>query len=329
MYRYFKSSKLLFIATIFLCVVSSITSVLIALLLQQVLDIAIEGNTNQFIRTLVFSLVYFIALGIIMYIYSLFSKKLTCSILKIMRCSVFTGIIKQNMENFSSVNTADYLSVLNNDIKLIEENYINPLLGIIQNIVLFISSLILMLYFDPIVTLCVILSSMLMLIVPGLFGKAMQNRQDIYSKKMSEFLKQLKDFLSGFEIIKTYRMDNYTQTEFERRNTDITTAKYRFDKLLAANEGISIVLALMVQVMAIFLSAYFIITGRITAGAMLGLIQVSSNLVSPILLVFQNLPKLKGSKPIVERINSFADYQNTSFTGTKRRHLAMEFPFLI
>lgn len=134
---------------------------------------------------------------------------------------------------------------------------------------------------------------------------------------MSEFITQLKDFFSGFEIIKTYRMDSYTKSEFEQKNTDITTAKYRADKLLAANEGVSSVLALMVQVTAIFLSAYFIIIGRITAGAMLGLIQVSSNLVNPILLVLQNLPKIKGSKPIVERINHFADYQNTSFTGTK------------
>lgn len=315
MYRYFKSNKLLFITTIFLCMVSSVVFTMIALLLQQVLDIALEGNTKKFIQTLVFAFAYFIVLGVIMYIYSLCSKKLTCNILKIVRHTVFKGIIKQNMEDFGSVNTADYLSVLNNDIKLIEENYITPFLDSIQNIVLFAASLLLMLYFDPIVTLAVILSSMLMLIIPSLFGKAMQKRQDLYSKKMSVFMMQLKDFLSGFEIIKTYRMGEYTQKEFEQRNTDVTNSKYYADKILAANEGVSLVLALMVQVTAIFLSAYFIITGRITAGAMLGLIQVSSNLVNPILLVLQSLPKVQGSKPIVERINSFADYQNKSFTG--------------
>ncbi len=317
MYRYFKGNKLLIVAAIFFNVVSSVAFTLIALLLQQVLDTALEGEASKFIKILFFSIIYFIFLGIIIYVYSLIEKKLTCNILKMMRRTVFTGIIKQNLEDFSSVNTADYLSALNNDIKLIEENYIKPLLDTIQSLVLFAASLILMLNFDPIVTLSVILSSLLMLIVPGLFGKAMQNRQDIYSKKMSEFITQLKDFFSGFEIIKTYRMDNYTKTEFEQKNTDVTIAKYRADKLMAANEGVSSVLALMVQVTAIFLSAYFIIIGRITAGAMLGLIQVSSNLVNPILLVLQNLPKVKGSKPIVERINYFADYQNTSFTGTK------------
>ena len=303
--------------TIVFNVISSVTYVLLALLLQQVLDIALEGETNRFIRILVFSLVYFIVLGITMFIYSLSGKKLTCNVLKIMRRSVYTGIMKHSIEDFGTVNTADYLSALNNDIKLIEENYIKPLLDTIQNVVLFVASLVLMLYFDPIVSLCVILASLLMLIIPSLFGKAMQDRQDVFSKKMSKFLIQLKDFLSGFEIIKTYRMDEFTQTEFEERNEDITNAKYNVDKLLAANEGISFVLAVMVQVVTIFLSAYFIITGRITAGTMLGLIQVGSNLVNPILLVLQNLPKVKGSKPIIERINCFVDYQNTNFTGTK------------
>ncbi len=316
MYRYFKSSKLLFIITIFFSVISSVASVSIALLLQQVLDIALEGSTSQFIRTLVLSLFYLVALGLVIYIYSLCSKRLNCNILKRMRHSVFDGLMKQNMEDFNSVNTADYLSVLNNDIKLIEENYLVPLLGTIQNIVLFVASIILMLYFDPIVTLCVIVTSLFMLIIPGLFGKSMQNRQDILSKKMSEFMKQLKDFLSGFEIIKTYRMESHTQKSFHQKNDDITTAKYSADKLLAANEGVSLVLALMVQASAIFLSAYFIVTGRITAGAMLGLIQVSGSLINPIVLVLQNLPKLQGSKPIIERINKFAEYQNLSLTGT-------------
>lgn len=317
MYFYFKNNKLLFLLTLFFSVVSAVASVLIALLLQKVLDIALEGETNKFIKTLIFSLAYFIVLGITIYVYSLFEKKLTCNILKIMRRTIFTGIIKQNIEDFNSVNTADYLSALNNDIKMIEENYIKPFLDTIQNIVSFVASLMLMLYFDPLVTLCVILSSILMLIIPSIFGKALQNRQEVFSKEMSEFVSKVKDFLSGFEIIKTYRMDNYIKTEFEQKNVDVTTAKYNADKLLAGNEGVSIVLALMVQVTAIFLSAYFIITGRITAGAMLGLIQVSSNLVSPILLVLQSLPKIEGSKPIVERINHFIIYQNTSFTGIK------------
>lgn len=207
MYRYFKNNKLLFIATILFNVVSSIAYVLIALIIQQILDIAILGEANQYNRILVFSLGYFVVLGMSMYIYSLTGKKLMRNILKVMRKNVFNGIMNQNMEDFSSVNSADYLSILNNDIKLIEDNYIQPFLSIIQNMVLFVASLILMIYFDPLITLSAILASVLMLVVPGLFGKALQNRQNNFSKKMADSLIQVKDFLSGFEVIKTYRID--------------------------------------------------------------------------------------------------------------------------
>ncbi|MCL2367953.1 MAG: ABC transporter ATP-binding protein/permease [Oscillospiraceae bacterium] len=317
MYRYLRQNKGLLILCIILCVLAAGASASVALILQLVLDIAISGEMGQFTQALIFSVIYFILIGLLSYFTEVSCLRLTVRTLRVIRDKVFAGIMRQNMEQFHKVNSADYLSALNNDIKLIEDNYLTPLFVVIFVIPLFLSSVAVMLYFDFIVTIVVFFSSFLMLLVPGLLGKALQKRQDQFSQKMSGFMIRLKDFLSGFEVVKTYRMLPFVRKQIERENADMAKAQYRAGRLLVLNSELSKFLGMAIQVTTIFLSAYFIIIGRITAGVLVGLIQAGGSLVMPLMMALQELPKLKGCAPILERLNGFADHENTSFTGTK------------
>ncbi|MCL2843568.1 MAG: ABC transporter ATP-binding protein/permease [Oscillospiraceae bacterium] len=314
--RYFKEHKLLVAVTAVLSLLTGLLVAGVALLLQQVLDLALGGEAERFMRTLVFTVVYFVVMGASVYLSTLLLHKMTFRVLRSMRRAVFAGVMRQNMEEFHAVNTADYLSALNNDMKIIQENYIDNIFGVFYNIVLFLASLIVMLYFDVFVTLVVIGTALLMMLVPGLLGKALQTRQKVQSEKMSAFMARLKDFFSGFEIIRTYRMGAFTQKDFAKQNDELFTAQYRVGKLMALVAGLTATLAILVQVTAIFLSAYFIIIGRITAGVLLGLVQASGQLVSPVGALFGMLPLIQGAKPIIERVNRFADHEPSGFVGT-------------
>ena len=80
MLRYLKQSKLLLIASIALLALSGLTTVLTALVLQNVLDTAIAGNLEEFRGTIVFSVGYFIMVGVIAYLAMLVSTKLVCEV---------------------------------------------------------------------------------------------------------------------------------------------------------------------------------------------------------------------------------------------------------
>lgn len=252
-----------------------------------------------------------------MYLQSFFSKKFICKIMKAVRSKTFMGIEKHTIEDYAKNHTADYLSAITNDVKMIEDNFLLPLLQVIQYTIIFIASLAVMIYFDIIVTVCVIIAIAIMLIVPSLFGGLLSKRQDKYSDMLSVFTNHVKDLLSGFEVIKSYRMKNYVLSRFEASNEDTIKAKYSVDKAIAANEAVSMVLALLVQVVVVFLSAYFIIIGRISAGALLGMVQVSSNLANPLLIIFSNIPKIKSIKPIAQKLNQLSDYEKQDASTKK------------
>ena len=316
---YIRKNKLLFILTILTSIIASLGYVFMAVLLQQLLDIAIDKNFQQFLRLVVFSIIYFVVLGFSLYLQSLLSKKAICKIMLQIRSDVFRGIINHNIENYEKKNTADYISVVTNDVKMLEDNFLLPLFEVIQYTVIFISSFVLMIYFDIIVTICVVAAIAVMILVPSLLGGTLEKKQNMFSSKLADFTVNLKDILSGFEIIKSYSMVKSVIQRFDKVNTETINSKYSVDKLLALNEGLSAFLALMVQIVVLFLSAYFIITGRITVGTLLGMVQVSSNLANPLIMIFTNVPKMKSVRPIVEKLKNMSKH---SLTPPKKENIA-------
>lgn len=316
---YIRKNKLLFILTILTSIIASLGYVFMAVLLQQLLDIAIDKNFQQFLRLVVFSIIYFVVLGFSLYLQSLLSKKVICKIMLQIRSDVFRGTINHNIEDFEKKNTADYISVVTNDVKMLEDNFLLPLFEVIQYTVIFISSFVLMIYFDIIVTICVVAAIAVMILVPSLLGGTLEKKQNMFSSKLADFTANLKDILSGFEIIKSYSMVKSVIQRFDKVNTETINSKYSVDRLFALNEGLSAFLALMVQIVVLFLSAYFIITGRITVGTLLGMVQVSSNLANSLIMIFTNVPKMKSVRPIVEKLENISKH---SLTPPKKENIA-------
>ena len=306
---YMKQNKVLLLFTILTSIIASLGYVFMAVLLQKLLDIAVEKNMQQFIPMVLFSIFYFVMLGIFLYLQSLLTKRITCKIIKQIRTDVFKGIVSQSMGDFGKRNTADYLSIITNDVKMIEDNFLLPFFEVVQYTVIFISSFVLMIYFDVIVTIVVFVAITLMFLVPSLLGKELEKRQNTLSSQLADFTTKLKDILSGFEIIKSYSMKQYVIQKFDKENSDTIHTKYSVDKLFALNEGLSSFLALMVQIVVLFLSAYFIITERITVGTLLGMVQVSSNLANPLIMIFTNIPKIKSIQPIIEKLTVLSKYE--------------------
>ena len=319
MKSYIKQNKILFITTILVSVISSLGYVFMAILLQQLLDIAVGKDIQQFIRTVLFSIFYFAVLGIFLYLQSLLSKKVICKIMCQIRSDVFQGTVHHSIEDFNKKNTADYISIITNDVKMIEDNFLLPLFEVVQYTVIFTASFLLMIYFDIIVTVCVIAAIAIMFLIPSFLGKSLEKRQKKYSSKLADFTVGLKDILSGFEIIKSYSMKRYVIQRFSKENEETIRSKYSVDRLLALNEGISSFLALMVQIVVLFLSAYFIITERITVGTLLGMVQVSSNLANPLVMIFTNVPKIKSIQPIAEKMQNISQY---SLAHSQKEHIS-------
>lgn len=318
MRRLIRENKVLFTVTVLLSAAVSAAYVFIALILQNVTDTAVSKDMAGFQRIIIISVAYLLGMGALSFLASVLSKLLISRIIRQLRSRVFSGILRRNTPDFTSVNTADYLSAVTNDIKIIEENGIQPLIIIVENAVMFITAVAVLFSINVVIGLCLIGCLLLMLIVPMLFGKALQRRQETVSNKLAAFTAKVKDILSGYEVIKSYGLDQLVQTDYNKHNEDSTVAKFKADKLTVMNQSVSEVLAYITVFSGFFIGAYLILIGEISAGVLLALIQLSSSFVNPLMLVMDGMPKVQGIKPVLKRLDMLSDYEDTTFTGKEK-----------
>ncbi|MEI4830698.1 ABC transporter ATP-binding protein [Bacillus sp. FJAT-53711] len=316
MKKYILKKPIISLLTILFTIISSLATVYVALLLQEVIDLATKKDFNQFGKTIIIALIYFILLGVLKYLSTLFGKKMIQIITQSMRTDIFLGIMNKNTNEFAKVNSADYISLLSNDIKIVEENYLLPMLEILSNIAVFVGTLVLILKFSPIVAAYLFVALFVMFIVPSLIGKNMQAKQNELAAQYALFTKSIKDYFSGFEVIKSYNMNKFIKNKFLDENKELAQVKYNADKLLTLNATVSDVLATVSMLSVIFIGAYLVLIDNITVGALVALIQLSSFFVNPIMIIMQSVPKIKSTKPILERIESNACIQNDNISGS-------------
>lgn len=312
-----KKNKILLFITIIFSVISSITMVGVSLLLQSTIDKVMNGDMEGFKKILIFTLVYCGIMGLLYFIYDILSKMFIRNVTRELRSKIFSGIINHNYKDFNSKNTADYISALTNDIKLVEENYITSLLLVLQFSVAFIATIGILLYLSPLVTGCLFVSMLLIFIVPSIFGKKLESKQMNLSNKLTSFTTVIKDMLSGYDVIKSYNLKKDVFEEFEGENKDLAKTKFEADKLLVINETLSQLLGMGTQFVAVFLSAYLVLKGNITMGTLIAIVQLSGSFIQPVIMIMSYAPKITSMTSVIKRLDDMSNYKDSSFTGSE------------
>ena len=125
---YKPKDRLLLGGTILLGGLSSLLAAFVSIFLQRVIDVAVAGEIREFYRVLGGMAAFLLAFGVISFSEALLGKILLRNVTRYLRDRVFKGVMKQDPKEYTAQNTADYLSALVNDVKLVEDNYLVPLL---------------------------------------------------------------------------------------------------------------------------------------------------------------------------------------------------------
>ncbi len=295
---------------------SSLCSTGVSLVLQEVIDVAVSGKTQLFAKLFIFTIVYILFLCIVNYLSSLTSKYLTEKMLKQYRKDIFQGIISRQPADYYAETTAEYVSAMTNDMKLIEENYISALLSTFELIVMFTATLGLLIALSPLVTVILVFGLLLMFLVPAGIGHLLEKRQDCVSKQMSVFTGKLKELFSGYEVLKSYNRIENTILRFQDENEKEIHTRFKAARLFALNDGLSDTLSVLSTIAVIFVSAYLVLIGHITMGTLLALVQLSGSFMAPVILLMQNIPKIQSMKSVITRLNQYAECADTKTVRT-------------
>ena len=306
MITYIKRNKGLFVLTIIFSLLASSSLVLVTILYEWFFDVAVTGDIQKFIQLLGMSAFSNVFISTLFLIYLLCSKKLIKNVLGEIREKVFTGIMTKNMSSFYKTNTSEYISNLTNDINLIEENSLKPILGICESVGMFVATVAMLLYYSPLITFIIIVSSAIAFLIPSILGKHLSKRQKLLSKELAVFTNKIKDIFSGFEVIFSFNLLSHISKSFELYNQQLSNRKYQTDRFKVISDVIAQGLGIFIQVGTSCLCAYLVMKGEMTIGVLAAVIQLCSRFITPLMQIMNNLALIKSMKPIMNKIDTLS-----------------------
>ena len=294
--------KYLLVLTVAIRCIGAAMQVYIALLIQQLIDAVVGGDMNAFSSMIVFAVVYFSLMGLVDYLTSTTQACYLKKTLVALKQDIFKGLISKDYASFHENNTADYLSNLTNDIHLIETNYITPFLMMIGDVVIFIGTTAVLLWINPWVTVAMFAIAILLMVVPALFGRALESRQNQVSEEQSIFTTRIKDILEGYEVVKSYRMTKSVTTEFNAVNKTLEQYKFKSAHLKGVAQAISMMFAIGTQIAGMAIAGYFVIKGNMSVGNLFAVVQLGNGIQGPIMWIMQKVTMIKGMSGVNEKI---------------------------
>lgn len=88
-----------------------------------------------------------------------------------LRCDIFTKILNKDMKDFFLDNSGKYISILYNDIKIIEDSLLNNIFLVISSFISFIISLLFLFSISPSIVIFIVIFGILGFVIPNALSK--------------------------------------------------------------------------------------------------------------------------------------------------------------
>lgn len=303
-HQFYKKNKLNLVLSIISSILLGILMLAISIILQVVIDIASNGTINQLYKVgLLF--IGLVVVGILVYLLN--NTVIPCFVAKAIKQYkqyAFSLIVKQSNTEFKEKGQDQFVSSLTNDIVTIENEYIAKIPSLVFNIVIFIGALVLMFINNYILTIVGIVLSLLPFVLTLLFGPKIEKNEVKVAKSNEDFLHLNNDVLSGYSVIKSFKVESKIISLFNKSNEDLEKAKTKKNKLALDVEGIITIASIIAQFGVFFVGAYLCLTtSSFTAGSIVLFVQLMNYVVGPLGQIPQIIAKRSAAIPLINKMS--------------------------
>ena len=214
----------------------------------------------------------------------------------------FRKLSEKSISAFSQENTGRYLSTLTNDVTTIETDYLENSFDLVMQVLLFLGALAMMCWYSPMMTLFSVLLSVPPVLLSVLTGGPMAKRAKTVSDRNEGFMAQIKDLLSGFAVIKSFKAEKETQKLFDASSRTVEDAKRRRRYFEGVVSSLSGSFSLIFQFGIFLIGAYLAIRGDITSGTVVVFVNLSGYLVNSIGSIPRYWANRKAAAGLVEKL---------------------------
>lgn len=228
-----------------------------------------------------------------------------------MRKDIFSHILNKSIKSFNEENSSKYISILNTDLNMIEQDGICNIFNLIKHFTSFILAVISIIYISIPITIAVFIMSSITFIIPQFFSKKLSARRKEYSNSSEIFITKTNDLLSGFELIKTFNLFNKVTDNYEKSSRNLENKKFNFRCFNTIINALTDNLGSLIFCVPIILGGYYVVIDKMSVGTMIALFQLMGNIVTPLTVGVQSINSLKSLKDVFKKIEILTESEPT------------------
>ncbi|MBR4731657.1 MAG: ABC transporter ATP-binding protein [Lachnospiraceae bacterium] len=301
---FWEGNKKLFLVAFIAGVLINSINLYLSYVLQVVTDIAAgEEKSKSLTQVLIQCVCVFAVMEVIVVIFAKTQNAFKARAMRQYRDAVYEKLAKKGIGAFRKENTSTYVSGTTNDAGIIEENYLSSLFTIGEQIFLFIGSLLLMLWYSPLLTLIAIGFSFLPVIASIATGKKLVKLEQEVSERNEKFLAMISEILTGFSVVKSFNAEKRIGKLLAGANEKLETAKNRRNVNKDYVSAIGAFSGAATQLGVFITGAYLCVKGMgITPGMLFVFTNLMNFIIGPIAQLPALLAKKKAAIALIEKM---------------------------
>ena len=288
-----KNHQKAFYAFMIFNILVPLTNIAFAYSIKGIIDSGMSQNEDALTQAvLIGATVIFIYAGL-NFISLRLKNKLVRQIMSRYKNKVFQSILDRDYRDFSKEKSGKFISVLTENMKKIEQDYLHQYFNISKNLSLMIFSLLAMFIGNWYLTLLVIIASIIPMMISGFIGQKSASLQNSAMIADQKYLAKVKDILAGFLVIKSFNVKDAIFEDYSHESEkldEIYFIKGKFDVLANVISQLS---GMIVFLVAFGGGMYLVFNGYTTIGSVTAIVQLVNFVVMPLNEIGMGMSKFR------------------------------------
>ena len=288
-----KNHQKAFYAFMIFNILVPLTNIAFAYSIKGIIDSGMSQNEDALTQAVLVGASVIFIYAVLNFISLRLRNKLVRQIMSRYKNKVFQSILDSDYRDFSKEKSGKFISVLTENMKKIEQDYLHQYFNISKNLSLMIFSLLAMFIGNWYLTLLVIIASIIPMMISGFIGQKSAYLQKSAMIADQKYLAKVKDILSGFLVIKSFNVKEAIRQDYRNESEKLDEIYFMKGKFDVLANVISQLSGMIVFLVAFGGGMYLVFNGSTTIGSVTAIVQLVNFVVMPLNEVGMGMSKFR------------------------------------
>jgi ATP-binding cassette, subfamily B, bacterial len=222
-----------------------------------------------------------------------------------------TRVFAKNIREFQKENNGKYLSSMTNDFNTLETNLLTGIYTVGRALMNFLAGMWLLSTVDLRMILLAVAIILINLLISAVTAKPLKKNYKERSDLFDGYTSYIKEVLSAFHIVKNYNLQDKVTADYYHKSDEIQNKGFLIERMMSfVNASQNFVMSSSFYGILCGIG-YMAVTGKISAGGMIVIMEGINRMTFPIFELAESLPKLFTSGDLIDKIEDSLKNQET------------------